>query len=114
MKDKNQRFQRRKRRVRGKVSGTTQRPRLSIYRSKKYLYAQIIDDLTGNTLVGASSKKNEVKGSKVDQAFALGEVIAKKAIALKIKSVVFDKSGYKYHGRVKSFAEGARKGGLEF
>ncbi len=101
--------------VRTKVKGTTLRPRLSVFRSNKYIYAQIIDDQVGKTVVGVSQKELPEKlPSKIERAAALGELLAKKARECKIKEVVFDRGGYKYHGRVKSLAEGARKGGLEF
>lgn len=92
-------------------------PRLSIFRSNKAIYAQIIDDIKGKTLVSISEK--ELKSSKEDKtktqiAAALGELLAKKAKAKKVKKVYFDRGGYKYHGRIAAFAEGARKGGLEF
>lgn len=101
-------FKQRKARVRAKVFGTKDRPRLSVFRSNKGLYAQIIDDEKGETLVSA-------KGEKGLQAAAVtGEALAAKALKKKIKKVVFDKSGYKYHGRIKALADAARKGGLEF
>ncbi len=100
--------QRRKLRVRKKVYGSSNTPRLSVFRSNKYIYAQVIDDKVGVTLVSAFGKKDTKAAEKV------GEDLAKKAIAQKINKVVFDKGSYKYHGRVKSLAEGARKGGLQF
>lgn len=109
------RFQRRKKRVRGKISGTKAVPRLSVYRSNKAIYAQIIDDEKGETLASATSLK--IKKSKLDKTKAaelVGEEIAKEAKKKKISKVVFDRSGYKYHGRVKTLSEGARKGGLKF
>jgi len=117
---------RRKKRIRKKVLGTPERPRLSIFRSKKQVYAQIIDDLKGHTLVAASSltpeireKIKELKASgeiknKLDMAFLVGKTLAEKAKAKGIAKVVFDRGGYRYHGRVKALAEGARAGGLEF
>lgn len=105
---KTKRFLQRKRRVRAKIFGTPDRPRLSVFRSNKYIYAQIINDEKGKTL--ASAKGNR----RTDAAFLVGETLAKKAKIKKVKKVVFDKGGYKYHGRVKAVAEGARKGGLEF
>ncbi len=104
-------------RVRKKVSGTSSIPRLCVYRSLKNIYAQIIDDTTGNTLVSASSLDAELKanyGGNKDAAKAVGEAVAKKAVEKGIKTVVFDRGGYVYHGRVAELAEGARQGGLEF
>ena len=107
-------FEQRRRRVRAKIIGSDVRPRLTIYRSNKSAFCQIIDDLKGKTLVSASI--NEIKEGKTkgEKTILLGELIAKKAIAKKIKKVVFDKSGYKFHGRIKALADGARKGGLIF
>ena len=104
-------------RVRKKVSGTPERPRLSVYRSEKNIYAQIIDDTTGTTLVSASSLDADLKanyGGNKDAAKAVGQAVAKKALAAGIENVVFDRGGYVYHGRVAALAEGAREGGLEF
>ncbi|MEX2529724.1 MAG: 50S ribosomal protein L18 [Gemmatimonadota bacterium] len=113
--------ERRHRRVRNKVIGTTDRPRLVVYRSLKHLEGQLVDDDTGMTLVGASTRaatveEAELEGSrrKVAQAFAAGKLLAERARAQDIEAVVFDRGGYKYHGRVKAFAEGAREGGLKF
>lgn len=101
--------------IRKKILGTTERPRLSVYRSNKGIYAQLIDDSSGKTLVSASSMKEVTeKGNKVDQSRSLGKIIAEKAIASGVQTVVFDRNGYLYHGRVKSLAEGAREGGLIF
>jgi len=102
--------------IRKRISGSTERPRLSVYRSNKGIYAQIIDDVTGKTLVSASSlaKDFAADGNKSDQSVAVGKSVAQKAIAAGIKEVVFDRNGYLYHGRVKSLAEGAREGGLIF
>lgn len=97
----------RKRRVRAKIAKVTTLPRLSVFRSNKYLYAQVIDDVKRETLAAVSDKKTA-------QAFELGELLAKKTLAKKIKKVVFDRGAYKYHGKIKALAEGARKGGLEF
>ena len=107
---------RRHARVRTKVSGTAERPRLFIYRSNTNIYAQIIDDVAGNTLVAASTLDKEVKTKKsnVEAAKEVGALIAKRATAKKIKAVVYDRSGYIYHGVVKALAEAAREGGLEF
>ena len=108
---------RRQARVRGKVQGTPKRPRLNVFRSNGNMYVQIIDDTVGKTLVAASTLDAELKGKyggNKEAAFALGELIAEKAKKAKIKTVVFDRGGYLFHGRVKQLAEGARKGGLEF
>ena len=103
-------------RVRTKVSGTSERPRLCVYRSNANLYVQIIDDVAGNTLVSASTLDKEVKtkNSNVEAAKEVGALIAKRATAKNIKTVVYDRSGYIYHGVVKALAEAAREGGLEF
>jgi large subunit ribosomal protein L18 len=102
--------------IRKNLSGSTERPRLSVFRSNKGIYAQIIDDVTGKTLVSASSLSKEfsAKGNKIEQSVAVGKLVAEKAIAAGIKDVVFDRNGYLYHGRVKSLADGAREGGLNF
>ena len=107
---------RRHARVRTKVSGTAERPRLCVYRSNTNIYAQIIDDVAGNTLVSASTLDKEVKtkNSNVEAAKEVGALIAKRAEAKKIKTVVYDRSGYIYHGVIKELAEAAREGGLEF
>ncbi len=102
-----------KTRIRGRISGTAERPRMSVFRSNKGIYVQVIDDLAGATLVAASSKGLE-GGTKVDQAAKVGEEIAKRALEKGITEVVFDRNGYLYHGRVKSLADAARKGGLKF
>lgn len=114
-KDKNKARLRRHRRVRGKISGTAEYPRLDVFRSSKHIYAQIIDDTTGTTLVAASSldKGFEGSGGNVEGASKVGQAIAQKAISKGIKHVVFDRGGFVYHGRVKALAEGAREGGLE-
>lgn len=101
-------------RIRKKVSGSPVKPRLSVYRSNKDIYCQLIDDVNGVTLASASSKHNKETGQKVNQASNVGKAIAEKAKALNIDSVVFDRGGYLYHGRVKSLADGAREGGLIF
>ncbi|SRR4030042_5864847 len=112
---KEKRFQR-KRRIRAKITGTDKRPRLSVNKSNMHIYAQIINDEEGITLVSSSDMaiKKTDKMTNVQIAGMVGEAIAKKAVAKKIKKVVFDRSGYIYHGRVKALAEGARKGGLQF
>ncbi len=113
---KEQRRLRIKRRIRKTISGTSLRPRLAIFRSNKQIYAQLIDDNAGSTLASASSLKNESaqKGNKIDQAKLIGQEIAEKAKGAGITEVVFDRSGYLYHGRVQAFAEAAREGGLKF
>ncbi len=114
--DRNLARLRRHRRVRGKISGTAERPRLDVFRSAKHIYAQVIDDVTGCTLCAASTMDKDFDGvgGNADAAGKVGEMIAKKALDKGIKSVVFDRGGFVYHGRVKALAEGARKGGLEF
>ncbi|MEF9923106.1 MAG: 50S ribosomal protein L18 [Muribaculaceae bacterium] len=102
-----------KTRVRGIVSGSAERPRMSVFRSNKQIYVQLIDDLAGKTLASASSKGIE-DGTKIEIAEKVGEAVAKVAIAAGIETVVFDRNGYLFHGRVKSLADGARKGGLKF
>ncbi len=103
-------------RVRGKISGTAERPRLCVFRSESNIYAQIIDDVAGNTLVSASSveKGFEGNGGNCDAAKKVGAAIAERALKKGIEDVVFDRGGYIYHGRVKALAEGAREGGLKF
>lgn len=105
-----------KKRVRKNVYGSSERPRLSVFRSNKQIYAQIIDDENGVTLASSSSyQSKEVEGkSKSEQAVIVGKSVAEKAIKAGINTVVFDRNGYQYHGRVKSLAEGAREGGLKF
>jgi large subunit ribosomal protein L18 len=107
---------RRRRRVRGKVSGTAERPRLAVFRSNVGIYAQLIDDLEGKTLASASWKAlpKSFKGTKTDQATEVGKQLAAAAKQAGIDACVFDRAGYLYHGRVKALAEGAREGGLEF
>ena len=100
-------------RVRNKISGTTERPRMSVFRSNKQIYVQIINDVTGTTLVAASSLGMEAMPKK-EQAAKVGELIAKKALEAGITAVVFDRNGYLYHGRVKEVADAARNGGLTF
>ena len=103
-------------RVRGKISGTAERPRLCVFRSESNIYAQIIDDVAGNTLVSASTveKGFEGKGGNVEAAKKIGATVAERALQKGIEEVVFDRGGYIYHGRVKALAEGAREGGLKF
>jgi len=116
MKDKNAARLKRHKRVRKNISGSAERPRLNVFRSSKHIYAQVIDDVAGKTLVAASSmdKGFEGTGSNVEAAKAVGKAVAEKAVAAGIKAVVFDRGGYIYHGRVAALAEGAREGGLEF
>lgn len=104
----------RHKKIRKKIKGTKEKPRLSVYRSLKGIWAQIIDDDKGITLASASHKKIKKYKDKLDQARQVGILIAKEAKKKKIKRIVFDRGGYKYHGRIKELAEGAREGGLEF
>jgi large subunit ribosomal protein L18 len=113
------RRERRHRRVRAKVLGTPVRPRLNVFRSARHIFAQIIDDSKGHTLVAASTLDADVRAKAVelkkkDEAKAVGKLLAQRALEKGFKQVVFDRGGYQYHGRVKSLAEGAREGGLEF
>ena len=105
-----------KRRVRGKISGSAEKPRLSVYKSNKEIYAQIVDDKEGKTLVSASSREKGVdaKGTKTEAAVAVGKKIAEKALAAGIENIVFDRNGFVFHGRVKALADGARDAGLKF
>ncbi len=119
MKVKNRKEYRRlkiKRRVRKKISGNAARPRMSVFRSNKQIYVQLIDDLSGSTLVSASSREEEIatqKVNKIEQAALVGKLIATKAKEAGIEEVVFDRNGYLYHGRVKSLADAARESGLK-
>jgi len=103
-----------KRNIRGRISGTTERPRLTVFRSNKQIYAQVINDAEGKTLVSASSLKITDKAPKKVIASKVGELIAQNALAAGIQAVVFDRNGYLYHGRVKELADAARNGGLKF
>ena len=105
---------RRHRRVRGKVSGTAERPRLVVFRSNRGISAQLVDDASGRTLASASSKGVSASGSKIEQANAVGKALADSAKKAGVDSCVFDRAGYLFHGRVKALAEGAREGGLQF
>jgi large subunit ribosomal protein L18 len=108
---------RRKHHIRKKVEGSTERPRLSVYRSLNHIYAQVIDDVSGKTLASASTLSAELKdgkGKKKDQAKEVGKLVAKKCQEAKIEAVVFDRNGFMYHGRIAAVAEGAREGGLKF
>ncbi len=100
--------------IRSRVFGTPERPRLSVFRSNKQIYAQVIDDVHGKTLVAASSKNITEKMTNVEASALVGKALAEKALQAGISAVVFDRNGYLYHGRVKSLAEGAREGGLKF
>jgi large subunit ribosomal protein L18 len=114
---KNQRRTRIKNRIRKIVSGTEARPRLSVFRSNKEIYAQIVDDVTGKTIAAASSRDKDIngtKGNKSDVATLVGKAIADKALKAGVETISFDRGGYLYHGRVKSLAEGAREAGLKF
>lgn len=111
--------ERRHRSVRKKVVGTPERPRLNVFRSLRHVYAQIIDDSVGHTIISASSLDKELVTmcdgcKKAEEARIVGKVLAERALAKGVKQVVFDRGGYQYHGRVKALAEGAREGGLEF
>lgn len=116
MANKLSRRQRIKFSIRAKLSGTADRPRLSVFRSNTAIYAQLIDDVAGNTLAAASSieLKSEVEGNTLDTAKKVGQRLAEKAIAKSIDAVVFDRNGYLYHGKVKALADAAREGGLKF
>jgi len=118
-KEKQERLKRRRRRVRGKIFGTPERPRLSVRRSLRHTYCQIIDDTAGKTLASAGTLTPEVRkklqnAGNCEAAAAVGALIAERAAAVGVKKVVFDREGRKYHGRIKALAEAARKGGLEF
>lgn len=105
---------RRHARIRAKVSGTPERPRISVFKSNRGMFVQLIDDTKGTTIVSVNSKELETKGDKKTKSFEMGKLLAKKAIEKKIEKAVFDKSSYKYHGRIESLASGAREGGLKF
>jgi len=116
---KNNSYQRSRirRRIRGKISGTAARPRLSVFRSNKQIYAQIIDDVAGKTLAAAASSDESIASktvTKIEQAKLVGMLLAEKAKEANVENVIFDRSGYVYHGRIKSLADGAREGGLKF
>lgn len=103
-------------RIRNRLRGTTVRPRISVFRSNAQIYCQIIDDSNGHTLVSASSRENAIDKTvnKVDQARQVGKLLAERALAAQVNTVLFDRSGYLYHGRIKALADGAREGGLQF
>ena len=114
---KTKRRQRIKNRIRKIISGTGSQPRLSVFRSNKEIYAQIVDDVTGNTISAASSRDKDIssaKGTKTELAVLVGKSVAERALKAGIKTISFDRGGYLYHGRVKSLAEGAREAGLKF
>jgi large subunit ribosomal protein L18 len=114
---KTERRSRIKNRIRKVISGTESRPRLSVFRSNKEIYAQIVDDVTGKTISASSSRDKEIlkaKGTKMEIAALVGKSIGEKAIKAGVKTISFDRGGYLYHGRVKSLAEGAREAGLKF
>ncbi|HET6568504.1 MAG TPA: 50S ribosomal protein L18 [Rhodothermales bacterium] len=114
-KNQQQRRTRVKQRIRSKISGTSKRPRLTVYRSNTNIYAQLVDDAKGHTVASASSLEDGVaKGKPVDVSREVGRKLAEKAKATGVESVIFDRNGYKYHGRVQALAEGAREGGLVF
>jgi len=104
----------RHKRVRAKVAGETSKPRLCVFRSNQYIYAQLVDDATGKTILAVNDSDLKGKDKKADSSKKLGKALAEKALEKKISEVVFDRGGYKYHGRVKALAEGAREGGLKF
>ena len=114
--DTNAQRKKRHKRVRSKITGTPERPRLNVFRSEKHIYAQVIDDTKGNTLCSASSVEKDFDGpgSNKEAAGKVGKMVAQRAVAIGIKEVVFDRGGYIYHGRVKELAEAAREGGLQF
>ena len=114
--DKNAQRKKRHKRVRSKVFGTPERPRLNVFRSEKHIYAQIIDDVSGHTVCSASSVEKDFKGSGSNKegAKTVGKTVAKRAVAKGIETIVFDRGGYIYHGRIKELAEAAREGGLKF
>lgn len=112
---KPERRQRIRFRIRKTISGTATNPRLSVFRSNKEIYAQLIDDVNGVTLIAASSREKEIgKGTNIEVATAVGKLIAEKALKVGVEVVTFDRGGYLYHGRIKSLAEGARAAGLKF
>ena len=115
LKTKGQSRLRRRRRVRAKVRGTAERPRLSVFRSNRGIQAQVIDDVAGHTLAAVNWTEDDLKALKsMDQAKRAGELLAERAKAAGVESVVFDRGGYRYHGRVKALADGARENGLTF
>lgn len=115
-KSSKERRQRVHRGLRKKINGTTAKPRLSVYRSNKHIYAQLIDDIAAHTLAAASSREGgiEEEGSRTEQSRRVGELLAERAQEAGVQQVVFDRSGYPYHGRIEALANGAREGGLQF
>ena len=115
---KQERREKIKRRIRKDITGTESRPRLSVYRSNKEIYAQVVDDVSGKTLASASSRDKEISsqkvGNKIEQASLVGKAVAERALKAGIETISFDRGGYLYHGRVKSLATGAREAGLKF
>ncbi|NNE47855.1 MAG: 50S ribosomal protein L18 [Rhodothermales bacterium] len=115
---KNRKAERRarvKKGIRRRISGTAERPRLSVFRSSRHIYAQLIDDINGRTLAAASTHDDEVEGkSPVERAAAVGKLLVQRASEAGLSAAVFDRNGYKYHGRVRALADGAREGGLKF
>lgn len=103
-------------RIRKRIKGTAERPRLNVFRSNRYIYAQVIDDIKGHTLVAADSRETSIsnEGNKVDQAREVGKLLAERAKEANVETVLFDRGGYLYHGRVKALADGAREGGMKF
>jgi large subunit ribosomal protein L18 len=114
IKIKRKKREKRHKRIRAKIIGTSEMPRLYVFRSIKYIYAQLIDDHKQKIIIAVNDKKIKKKGTKIDKAKEVGRLIAKEALAQKIEKVVFDRGGYRYHGRIKAVAEGAREGGLIF
>jgi large subunit ribosomal protein L18 len=117
--EKNRKHLRRKKRIRKKITGTAERPRLTVYRSLNHIYAQLIDDAQGRTVLGVSTRNKELQGKlktadTIAAAQQVGKLVAEKALALKVERVVFDRNGYLYHGRIKALAEAARETGLKF
>ena len=114
--DKQRKHERRKLHIRKHLSGTPDRPRMTVFRSNLHMYVQVIDDVNGKTLVSASTVEGELKGvrNNVENAAKLGEIVGKRMLEKRINTVVFDRNGYMYHGIVKSIADGARKAGVKF
>lgn len=114
LKNKKERQERRAIKTRARILGTKERPRLSVFRSLNHISVQIIDDTASNTIVSACDKELKSKGKKIEISLEVGKLIAKKALEAKISKVVFDKGSYRFHGRVKAVADGAKEGGLDF
>jgi len=117
--EKNRKHLRRKKRIRKNIAGTAERPRLTVYRSLHHIYAQLIDDAQGSTVLGVSTRSKELRGKlktadTIAAAQQVGTLVAEKALALKVERVVFDRNGYLYHGRIKALADAAREKGLKF